>query len=299
MAKVKKPEIVVLDQDPQDGVDYLAKGKNAEIPRKIGKNLKRAYKVAKTAVVIAGVAVIANEIHDFNFGLDSEHKSEVEVGPAKSTVREDVYVNLGQVESKFDLRVETLNNRPGPIDCSAEIDNTGKNKVKTTTDFGVRLEAIKYQKGDQPKLVVSGDLEVSTSNIDWSDTPLKFSDLNWNDLCWGTGEHNAALNTAVTTAVHAGEIATSCALSDPESSDLIGSALIKDAQVHGLIEEGEKPTFEFPDLQTQLDAYYGENVRKFDHALAKVTSDYPGESQVNAEGIRDCKKHAITVLPPA
>lgn len=272
--------------------------------RTLGDKLRTGWTITKTTAAIAGALLIAREIHEFGFSVESHEKTEVSAGPAHSDIRESVFVNLAEVRSTFPLTVTTLNNRPGPIDCGVSISmNKRGHEVTTITNAGVILGEVSSAKQEDGTYVidVEGDMNMTPSFVDWTKTPILFDrEIGTFDICGNLDEPNKAMDIAVVTTQLAGQLATACAVSSKEGERAIIAGIKQDERVHGNIPAGvpdEQIKVNFPDLDDQQDANYGRASQTFTSGVRDVIKKYEtgnDEVDTNFEGIRDCSQHTFT-----
>lgn len=295
------PEPQVIDTFAAERVQRPAR---TSPRRTIGDKLRTGWTVTKTTVAIVGALLIAREIHEFGFSVESHEKTEVSAGPAENVVRENVFVNLAEVSSTFPLEVKTLNNRPGPVDCGISISmNKRGHEVTTVTNTGIifdKLASSKQEDGTY-EIDVEGGMEMTPSFVDWRRTPILFDrELSGFNICTNLDEPNEAMNIAVVTTQLAGQLATACAVSSNEGERAIIAGIKQDERMHGNIPAGipdDQITVIFPELDKEQDANYGRASRSFTSGVRDVIKQYEtdnSEVTTNFEGIRDCEQHTFT-----
>lgn len=272
--------------------------------RTFGDKLRTGWTIAKTTAAIAGALLIAREIHEFGFSVESHERTEVAAGPAENVVRENVFVNLAEVSSTFPLEVETLNNRPGPVDCGVSISmNKRGREVTTVTNSGIIFEklASSEQEDGSYEIDVEGGMEMTPSFVDWRKTPILFDrELGGFNICTNLDEPNEAMNIAVVTTQLAGQLATACAVSSNEGERAIIAGIKQDERMHGNIPADipdDRITVNFPELDNEQDANYGRASQSFTSGVRDVIKQYETDSSevtTNFEGIRDCTQHTFT-----
>ncbi len=307
--RVDQP-VAMQENQTQSDVMQVHRQPRATTYRSIGDRLRTGAKIVKYGALAVAIGVVAKEIHDFGIAPPEAKKEiEVEVGPAKSVIAENVFVNLNTITSKFPLRVETSLDRFGPSNCDVKIIMTEEDEqVKTTTNTGIIFDSIETnlsESGDA-SVFVRGDVVLTPSSVLWSDTPIKFEEeLSPMDACFDFNEPNQAMDIAVTTVLQAGQLAGACAVGSEVGQESIEQSIREYVRMNGTVEPDtadESISVQFENIDEQQDALYGRTVQEFDKIVDQKIKEYVESSKKhkissNFEGIKDCSQHEITVSP--
>lgn len=272
----------------------------------VGERARGFFRKSAIAGGLVVAALVVTEAAEFLPDFEAKKKLDIDLGAADSVVRENYFVNLAEVTSRFPLEVRTSLDRPGPINCDMKIVMTDEDEqVETVGNTGVIFDSYEA-KEDEAKpghyiIDVRGDMDISPIAISWDKTPILFeSELSWSDRCYDMNEPNQAMDIAVTSAIWGGRLATACAIDSAVGERAIREGLIRDAISHGDIPSDitdENIVVNFDNLGEQQDAIYGDAVRAFNENVGEKIDQYlqPGngshKAETNFDGITDCSEH--------
>ena len=283
------------------------------LTRRIAASLANPVVRPLAAIAFLGIGALAlkDQIGNIIDGVipDASHSAEVELGAPETVISENVYLNLGSVESEFPLRVWTSLRRPGLLpDCTLEIANTGEDgknpKIETTSNFGVTFDQLKINPDEDTKTIAvsaGGGFKLTDPAVKYDDTGLEIQPGGMN-VCVGSNEITSAQNIAFTAAAEGGRMALACALGSDEGQQVAEAALREYIRTSGLYTQYKTVTVIWEDsyrvavldLTESTETGLKEKISDKVNEYLNQTPDH-ADPAVNVEGITDCNNHDISI----